>query len=89
VKEILNKFSLTQEEKDFADKVAKDLGYNGDVQISAKAQVFATIHLSKQLEEYSKSNDKSSKAMNKLTGALVFFGACQLIISIISLVVKN
>lgn len=83
MKEILNKYSLTPEEKAFADRVAQDLGYDGNIQTSTKAQVFATLYLSKQLEESSKSSDKSAKAMNLLTAVIAIFTLFQVIIAII------
>jgi len=69
---------LSEGEKEFISNVLKD-DKTLDVKsvYVAQAQVLATLRLAKEIEASSKSNDKHSNAMKRLTIALVVVGIIQ------------
>lgn len=76
---------LTEGEQTFVDNVLLDdkSGQSGTIYYQ-KAQALATLKLAKQIEKSTISSNKSSFAMNLLTGALVFVGICQVVVAIIA-----
>lgn len=83
--DIFKDLNLTDDEKEFVKNIKQDLGPTGDMQVSLKGIALSTLYLGKQIEVSSKSNDRSSKRMFWLTAAIVFFGACQVVVAVISL----
>lgn len=76
---------LTHGEAEFISNVLKD---DKTLDVGSlymqRAQAIATLRLAKEIERSTASNNKASKAMNSLTGALVFVGALQAVILLIN-----
>lgn len=78
--------NLTEGEKEFISNILKD---DKTLEVGSlymqRAQTLATLRLAKEIEESTLSNNRSSRAMNWLTGALVFIGVCQVIVTVLSM----
>ncbi|MHB8065803.1 MAG: hypothetical protein ACYDG2_24835 [Ruminiclostridium sp.] len=76
---IFKNLNLTDEEQAFIKNIKQDLGIDGNLIMSQKANALATFYLAKQIEESNKSNDKSSNRMFWLTIVLAVFAGVQAI----------
>lgn len=81
--EIFNKFEMAQSEVNFVNSVHGNTG--NIISYADGHQILSNFYLAKQIEQSSKSSDKSAKVMTGLTWAIVFFTAMQAISAIISL----
>ena len=93
--ELINELKLTKAEKAFIDDLPNDVTksshkrtiFLSNVYLAKKFEIL-TDKLISSNEILSRSQQKYSKAMAFLTGALVFFGLAQLLIAILNLL-KN
>lgn len=81
---------LSIKEKEFVKNILKDdkTPSVGSLYMQ-RAQALVTLRLAKEIEKSTISNNKSSKSMNRLTGALVFISLVQIIIAIINILIDN
>lgn len=83
---LFDSLELHDGEKEFVSNVLKDdKPINVGTLYIQRAQVLTTLRLAKEIEKSTDSNNKSSRAMNLLTGAMVFLGICQLAVVVINL----
>lgn len=77
---LFDSLELTKGEEDFVHNVLKDGVALTYVQ---RAQTLATLRLAKEIENFSKASNKSSKSLNWLTFGLVFVGVVQIGVQLI------
>lgn len=86
---IFNNLKMTENEDEFVSNILRDDKQQGKYNVTLhQGEILATLRLAKEVEESRYSSDKSSKAMNRLTGALVFLGFCQVAVVVVGLIVN-